>query len=150
MPTATEPRRGQESMTLTPDRVVLNTSPKQQATLTAAWLAPIELGAEPPDGAQSKQQRRASDKGFLEMSLDDYLALLDWFGRQLRSDKRGAIPVHLAPILNRLSVQVDFWLEGLRSFRSWFRTMAGRPETLLDHARSNGGSWFQGVGACRQ
>jgi hypothetical protein len=47
---------------------------------------------------------RASDQGFLPISLEHYAMLLDWTGRQLRADKRGAIPDHLAPIMERLAL----------------------------------------------
>ena len=40
----------------------------------------------------------------MTLSEPQYLALLDWTGRQLRRDKRGAIPAELAPIMERLSV----------------------------------------------
>ena len=38
------------------------------------------------------------------MSFAESLDLLDWTGRQLRQDKRGAIPRDLAPILERLHI----------------------------------------------
>ena len=47
---------------------------------------------------------RASDQGFLPMNSEHYIMLLDWTGRELRADKRGAIPEHLAPILERLGI----------------------------------------------
>ena len=52
-----------------------------------------------------RQSSRASNQGFLPLTLDDYLALLDWTGR-VRSDKRGAIPVQLRPIIERLGAQI--------------------------------------------
>ena len=47
----------------------------------------------------SKTGKRASDKGFLEMSFELYLKLLDWTGRQIRRDTKGRIPAELAPIM---------------------------------------------------
>jgi hypothetical protein len=38
------------------------------------------------------------------------LRLLDWTGRQIRREKRGAIPADLAPILQRLHVAGDMWV----------------------------------------
>ncbi|MCU7933535.1 MAG: hypothetical protein KZQ99_01480 [Candidatus Thiodiazotropha sp. (ex Dulcina madagascariensis)] len=40
----------------------------------------------------------------LPFSLTDYLQLTDWTGRAIRDDKSGAIPNHLAPILERLNI----------------------------------------------
>ena len=100
----------------------------------AAWLTPIDEDSPPPDGHQAAKGRRVSDVGFLPMSVDKYLALLDWSGKQLRSDKRGAIPADLSPILDRLNLDVDHWLEGLKSFAEWFSDFAGRRETLRHNA----------------
>ena len=36
------------------------------------------------------------------MTLDEFLKLLDWTGRQFRTDNRGSIPATCAPILDRL------------------------------------------------
>jgi hypothetical protein len=64
------------------------------------------------------------------MSLDQYLQLLDWTGRQLRRDKPGVISSDLKPILERLDCTVESWLDLVRNFRRRFRTEAGRPEVL--------------------
>ncbi len=45
---------------------------------------------------------RASDKGLLPMSLDDYLDLLGWTARALRAEQGGAIPGGWPAILERL------------------------------------------------
>ena len=67
--------------------------------------------------------RRASNKGFLDIGLGDYLQLLDWTGRQIRSGKRGAIPKHLAPILQRLDMSPAFWVDYVRQFHKFSRTI---------------------------
>jgi hypothetical protein len=42
-------------------------------------------------------------------NFEEYLALLDWTGRIIRSDKRGYIDHALPPILNRLQITLDQW-----------------------------------------
>ena len=47
-------------------------------------------------------------------TTDDYLSLVDLTGRVIKSGKRGAIPAHLAPMLNRLDLEVDDWLSTMQ------------------------------------
>jgi len=54
--------------------------------------------------AVNKNGVQASDKRFLDMSLEDYLALLYWTGRQGRDDKKGKIAADHAPILAKLGI----------------------------------------------
>ena len=70
------------------------------------------------DGAATDRVHRGP--GFLTLDLDDYLALLDWAGRELRVGKRGAIPAQIAPILDRLQLQADGWLACVKNFGRWF------------------------------
>jgi REP element-mobilizing transposase RayT len=74
--------------------------------------------------------RRCSDRGCLFMTLDQYLQLLEWTGRQTRADKAGQIPSLLEPILTRLDCSPETWLDLVQNFRLRFRTEAGRAETL--------------------
>ena len=64
------------------------------------------------------------------MTLDDYLRLVYWTGRQVRRDKKGAIPSDVAPILDRLQISGESWLELIADFCRLFRRAAGRPESL--------------------
>ena len=64
------------------------------------------------------------------MSLDHYLKLLDWTGRELRSDKRGSIPKGLDPMLERLQCSSETWLDLVKNFRKRFRVEIGLPTTL--------------------
>ncbi|MGY3917432.1 transposase [Aeromonas australiensis] len=47
----------------------------------------------------------------------DYLMLVDWTGRAIRTDKRGHIPARLAPILQRLGLEGAQWLRQVALFR---------------------------------
>ncbi len=52
---------------------------------------------------------------------NDYLELVDWTGRQVRADKRGAISSSQPPILHRLQLQPDDWLIHSLHFEAVFR-----------------------------
>ena len=91
----------------------------------AGWLAPIAL--EPPRNTVREKAtvRRASNKGCLPMTLDGYLKLLDWTGRQFRTAKRGSIPAECVPILDRLECSEELWFDLVKNFRKRFRNQAG-------------------------
>lgn len=89
---------------------------------------------------------RASEKGFLPMSPDEYFRVLDWTGRHVRSDKKaGAIPADLKPILERLQVRPGNWLQTIRSYDKNFRTAVGTVEAIRAEAKRRGRRWLQGV-----
>jgi hypothetical protein len=90
----------------------------------------VELQPKQKQSREKQTTRRASNRGCLFMSLDQYLQLLDWTGRQLRRDKPGVISGDLKPIMERLDCTVESWLDLVRNFRRRFRTEAGRPEAL--------------------
>ena len=96
------------------------------------FLAPLPLeerkGALGP--VQNREGTRCSDKGFLPMSLDDYLRLLDWTGRQIVRGKRGRIPNSVAPILKRLKLDRDTWCDLVGNFGKRFFHVAGEPTTI--------------------
>jgi hypothetical protein len=75
--------------------------------------------------------------------------LLDWTGRELRAGKRGAIPVHLAPIVERLGLNQSNWVETVRGFGRLFKQAAGRSSLLVDAAARYSRHWFQGKEAAR-
>jgi hypothetical protein len=77
---------------------------------------------------------RASDKGFLRLSTAEYLELLDWTARQMRSDKRGATPASAAPLFERLGIDERSWCELTKNFGRLFSSVAGKP-TVIDETR---------------
>ncbi len=112
-----------------------------------AWLAPITIDEKSSsyEGAMPNQVgQRASDKGFLAMSLESYLKLLDWTGRQLRRDhKRGRIPDELAPILNRIGLSSEVWCDVVSRFGKIFKRAAGTPESLAREAKRRRQGYYQ-------
>lgn len=124
------------------------------------WLCPIEAerpsavagqsASEEPRADETGSARRASSESFLPMSLEEYLSVLDWTGRQLRCDKRGAIPADLAPILSRLGIASENWLECVSSFGRWFHRAAGRADRILSQAARAGRRWLQGIAPARE
>ena len=114
----------------------------------SGWLSPIEIKElHDPIGIDTSQcGRRASLKGFLTMSIVRYLELLDWTGRQLRSDKRGVIPDHTKPILQSIGIDPDHWLELAEKFGSLFKRAAGSSVALSSEADRRDQNWLQAPG----
>ena len=113
----------------------------------ADWLSPFELSAD--QGQEPVPSRRASNTGCLPMRFTEYLALLDWTGRQVRQDKRGSTPAELPPILERLQVTTEGWLKLVQGFSRMFRRAAGRPASLRRHADKWGRRRMPGIANSR-
>ena len=52
------------------------------------------------------------------LSFIDYAELVDWSGRTFRAGKRGAIDANTAPVLVRLDISTDQWLNGATGFEA--------------------------------
>ena len=111
----------------------------------SGWMSPIEIDErQDPVGPDADSSgRRASKKGFLSISLKHYLELLDWTGREIREDKRGVIPSHLAPILTRLGLDSHAWCEVVKKFGKVFKRAAGTSDHLQEEAARRGLGWLQ-------
>lgn len=103
-----------------------------------AMLSPIRIDevSDPTGPAVSDDAARCSDKGFLPMSPAVYLELLDWTARQPKSGKRGATPTSMPPVLQRLNLSVESWLELVNQFGRLFSHVAGHPRRI-DGLRSH-------------
>ena len=71
--------------------------------------------------------------------------MLDWTGRQSRRDKRGRIPGELLPILERLQLSAETWVDAVWNFGRWFHRAVGRADSLAAEAARHGRQWLQGV-----
>ncbi len=100
------------------------------------WLCPIDNRVDPK-------------RGFLSLSTQEYLIMLDWTGREVRADKRGAIPISLEPILTRLKIRTDKWVDSTKQYGSDFYRIVGNVSAMIRAAKANGKSWLRGVGSAR-
>ena len=95
----------------TPDEAVArlqawDLSPAPQTPEDGLWLCPLARCL----AGEVLANRR--------LTVDDYLTVVDLTGRVLRAGKRGAIPAQLAPILERLNLPVDCWLDAMQRRRA--------------------------------
>jgi REP element-mobilizing transposase RayT len=112
-----------------------------------AWLAPVYLNERSTPGPKANRSgRRASDKGFLPIRLDEYVKLVDWTGRQIAKGKRGRIPDSCRPILKRLQLSRSTWCDLVKDFGRLFRSVAGRPSSMNRAAAEAGVRYHQSSG----
>ena len=73
----------------------------------------------------------------------EYLALVDWTGRRLRTGKRGRIPQNLPPILARAGLECDPWLAEMRHYGRWYYRAVGSVQALERYCRHLGQRWLK-------
>ena len=112
-------------------------------------MSPVEINesSDPLGPDPSQCGRRASLKGFLSMSVVRYLELIDWTARQLRNDKRSAIPPRIAPILQRLGIEAGDWSNLVCGFGRLFKRAAGTSISIANESSRRGQIWMQSPGA---
>ncbi|GAA3915451.1 hypothetical protein [Litoribacillus peritrichatus] len=68
----------------------------------------------------------------LPVPLTHYLELVDWTGRIIREDKRGAVSNTLPPILGRLNLDQQEWISMSKGFEKSYKTFAGTVEKMKE------------------
>jgi REP element-mobilizing transposase RayT len=111
--------------------------------IDADFLAPLtideakdELGPCVSQTGKRASDKRASDKGFLPMTLVDYLQLLDWTAREMRPDQAGYTKRDVPTVIVRLGLEPTAWTELVRDFGKLFHCIAGHPDNV-DPLRSS-------------
>jgi hypothetical protein len=80
-------------------------------------------------------------------ALRDYLEVIDWTGRVIRDDKRGAIASDTPPILQRIGLDTTRYLEHLRGQAPTEKpVMLGRIDQIRAAVRSLGRCFIKGIG----
>ncbi|MCG8652004.1 MAG: hypothetical protein MI861_19340 [Pirellulales bacterium] len=112
------------------------------------WLAPLTLGvtSKAEDPEVSRSGVRASDKGFLEISLSDYLRLLRWTSKQREDGSGRQVPASLQGVVSRLGIDLSMWRDLVWNFQRYFgqSCCAGSPGGMTAFAESSGRRWVKG------
>lgn len=74
--------------------------------------------------------------------FNEYLDLLDWTGREIKADKRGAIPVDLPAIAGRIGLSTETWLTKMRPRVSWFPRAVGSKANIEAYAQAINQRWL--------
>lgn len=86
----------------------------------------------------------------LPSSLDEYMDLVDWSGRVAKEGKRGAIAGDLPPILERLEIDEEAWIESIQQGqRLQFHHAVGRASAIKVAAEQFGRAFLKGLGFAR-
>ena len=101
------------------------------------FLAPIELD-ELRDALHvlpGHTGDRCSDRGFLNMTTEQYIELLDWTARSLAVGKPGATPAQAPLVWQRLKLGIssETWLVLVADFGKLFKLVAGKPHVVDRH-----------------
>ena len=107
---------------------------------------------QPPDLAPDslapfQDQVSHSPRQPIPAGLDDYLALLQWTGRQVAPGKKGTLAKDPPELLAAHGFDPHSWLESLRDSRLAIATRLGSPRALAADARRRGKRWCRGVGS---
>lgn len=86
-----------------------------------------------------------ADQSTIPYGLGDYLELIDWTGRTIRTDKRGSIDDRLPPIMQRLNIDAEAWRLAMRPRGNVFGRAMARLDRLRLHANTLGQSWVRGL-----
>lgn len=96
--------------------------------------------------AQEKRQSSVT----LPIQEGSYFDLVDWTGRAIRDGKRGAIPAHVHPILQKLGVNESNWVSNTQYFGSRFHRVLGRINRIRQLADRTKANWIIGLEPAKQ
>jgi REP element-mobilizing transposase RayT len=118
-----------------------------------AWLSPLTLDKQilSLDPQVHAGGLRASDRGFLQISREDYLLLLNWTAKQGIDGVAAKVPTNLATLLTSLGIDSTMWRDMVWHFKKYFGrcSCVGSPEAMAADALKAGKRWHRGQRAVR-
>jgi hypothetical protein len=86
----------------------------------------------------------------IPFAFADYLELVDWTGRAIRSDKRGSIPAGHPAILDRLGIDPQQFIGYSERMLKAFGTAVGAPASLASLCARRQTKYLHGIRAARR
>jgi REP element-mobilizing transposase RayT len=86
----------------------------------------------------------------INFSLIDYIELVDWTGRVIREDKRGAISGEAPSLLATLGLDNETWFKLANDFGKDYHGAVGSLEELVLFAEHTGKCWISGQNKLRR
>ena len=126
------------------------------------WLAPVQervrMTIRSADGQisyvdpqLSASGLRASDRGYLPMTLVEYLLLLEWAAQQPGRNGQAKTLASVAPLIERLGLAPELWRELVRNFGYYYRHAGkiGKPDSQRTQAGVDGKRFYHGQGLAK-
>jgi len=130
---------------LNPIRAAIATTPEQ------SHYTSIKERIDDPDTPQLMAFSDSSDaQQRIPFPLQDYLVLVDWSGRAIRSGKKGYIPSDTPPILVRLGMVPGNLLDYLQTKPDTFNYALGPVSRVRLMAHSLGLSFIRGISLAKE
>jgi putative transposase len=136
------------------ERIKVASQPAKRGRPAKANKQKANNVSSPPLCPFADQVKKTEQDKAIAFAYQDYLELVDWTGRAIRANKRGAIPAHLLPILTRLGMAntgkkdpTEQWLKHIRTYRRRFACYAGSVKTLQRVSSELGRRWLKGQAA---
>lgn len=85
----------------------------------------------------------------LGLSLRAYVELVEWTGKQVRPDKRGALPPNTPSALDRYEVDPHRWATRVKAVGSGYWRIIGSAADLVDAAARLNQCWIKGIGLAK-
>jgi hypothetical protein len=83
------------------------------------------------------------------VTVGEYIELVDDTGRQVRKDKRGAIPADEPKALQKLGLSPDHWTRQVKGVGSGFWRVVGAAEAIEERAVAMQQQSLRGIGFAR-
>jgi hypothetical protein len=136
-------------MAITPERSKHTSVHRRIATARHTPL-PNRIDQQPEQLLPFAGNPRIDMPSGLPFRLTDYFELVDWSGRILREDKKGAIPAHIPAILQRLQMDARHWCYLTRHFEHPFKHLVGTAHHVRSACEALGQRWVQGISQCER